>query len=60
MERTKKYQEKRPLDAGKLKQLCDRYKIPESCRKLWLNEISISNLKEDEPAKRDAKILGLL
>ena len=48
------------VDPKLLKQLGDKYKIPESCRNLWLNELRISNLKQDEAAKKDAEILGIL
>jgi hypothetical protein len=48
------------VDPRLLKQLGDKYKIPEPCRNLWLNELRISNLKQDESAKKDAEILGIL
>jgi hypothetical protein len=61
MEKPNKYQEKkRPLDRGRLKQLCDKYKIPIHMGELWVNELRLSKLELDKPAQESAKILGLL
>jgi hypothetical protein len=48
------------VDPRKLKQLADKYKIPEIGRNLWLNELRLSKLEADKPAQKDAEILGIL